>query len=400
MIQGIFASNQGIVGDRVGDFSSAILRINPTGTALMLALSSGMNSAGADDTMYHWFEDSHQSGRVAIAAGGTTTTITVADGSAYVPNQVLLVEETGEIVLVTAINGNDLTVVRGIAGTAVVSVTNVMHVQSIGNAHEEASGMPTAITQQGSPRTNYTQIFRNSWAVSGTAKAVKFRTGNKVAKNKMDCATYHAEDIERAILWGKKWITTRNGKPFRMMDGILTQIEQYGGIVESVTDGTTAGNYSLILFEDFIRRLFSKNVKGQPNERMAIGGDLWLAGLNQMTKLDSVYNISSGETVVGIKVNKIQTPFGTLTLMTHPLMNENPTWQRELYCLHPGAIRKRTLRPTHEEGYDADGKRIQAKDADEGVITTEMGIEVGAAQTMGILRNFQKPVASDPAQLP
>ena len=171
MIQGIFASNQGIVGDRAGDFASAILQINPTGTALMLALSSGMGKASAQDTIFHWFEDSHQPGRAATASGGTTTTVVVDDGSQYVPNQILLVEETGEIMMATAIVGNSLTVIRGMAGTTITSIDGTMHVQSIGNAHEEASPMPTAITQQGIPRFNFTQIFRYAWAISCTAKA-------------------------------------------------------------------------------------------------------------------------------------------------------------------------------------------------------------------------------------
>src|SRR3546814_19891228 len=58
-----------------------------------------------------------------------------------------------------------------------------------------ASDMPTAVTQQGHPRMNYTQIFRNGWAISGTAKAVKFLTGSKLAHNKKMCASYHAEDM-------------------------------------------------------------------------------------------------------------------------------------------------------------------------------------------------------------
>lgn len=400
MIQGIFASNQGIVGDRVGDFASAILQINPTGTSLMLALSSGMGKSGAGDTIFHWFEDSHQAGRTTTVSGGTTTTVVVGDGSMYVPNQVLLVEETGEIIMVTQIADNSLTVIRGLGGTTVTSINSSMHVQSIGNAHEEASAMPTAITQQGSPRMNYTQIFRNSWAISGTAKAVQVRTGNRLTHNKRMCALYHAEDMERAMIWGRKDVRTINGKPFRLTDGIQSQIEQYSGLVEDVTDGTTAGNYSALLFEDYIRRVFAKNVKGQPNERIAIGGDLWLAGLNQMAKLDGTYNISQGETKLGIMVTTIVTPFGQLKLMTHPLMNENPSWQGELMILHPGGIRRRMLRETNEEGYDANGKRIQAKDADEGVITTEFGVEVGAASTMGILRGFNKAVASDSDQLP
>lgn len=394
MIQGIFASNQGIVGDRVGDFSSAILRINPSGNSLMLAMSSGMATEAAADTVFNWFEDGHQSGRIGATGGGTTTTVPVTDGSVYVPNQVLMVEETGEHIFVESVSGNNLTVMRGMAGTTIVSISNGMNLQSIGNAHEEGSAIPEAVTQQGAPRLNFTQIFRNSWAVTGTAKAVKFKTGNKVAKNKADCALYHAEDIERAILWSRKMVGKRNGKPFRFTDGLIAQIENYGGIVESVTDGVTAGNYSQILFNDFIRRIFSKQIKGQPNERMVICGDIVLQVLNNMALLDSHYHISEGESVLGIMVTRIQTPFGKLTLMTHPLMNENPVWQHEMYVFHPGAIRKRVLRPTFQEGYDTNGNRIDGKDADQGLLTTELGIECGAAQTMGILRNFQKAVAS------
>ena len=394
MIPGIFASNQGIVGDRVGDFASAILQINPTGSALMLAMTSGMGKTGAKDTIFHWYEDVHQAGRANIASGTTTTTITVDDGSRYIPNQIALVEETGEYVLITGVAGNALTVVRGLGGTTVVSVTNVMHLQLIGNAHEEASDIPTAITQQGSARLNLTQIFRNSWAVSGTAKAVEFRTGGKVAKNRRDCALYHAEDMERSLIWGVKANMNVNGKPFRTTDGITTQIKQYGGVVEAANTGSVAGNYSQISFNDFIRRVFSKNIKGQPNERIAIGGDIVLAVLNDMTRLDGAYQVHAGETVLGIMVTKIQTPFGTLKLMTHPLMNENPTWQHELYVLHPGGIRRRMLRDTFEENYDKNGNRIDGIDADQGVMTTEFGVEVGAASTMGILTNVQKAVKS------
>jgi hypothetical protein len=101
MITGIYMSNQGVVGERAGDFASAVLQLAPTGTALFLAMTSGMGSAAATDTIYHWFEDSHQAGRTTVASGGTTNTVNVGDGGIYVPNQVLMVEETGEILLVT-----------------------------------------------------------------------------------------------------------------------------------------------------------------------------------------------------------------------------------------------------------------------------------------------------------
>lgn len=397
MIQGIFASNQGIVGDRVGDFSSAILVTQPSGTALFLAMTAGMGKEDAGDTVFHWYEDTHASGRSAVVSGGTTTTVVVADGSFYVPGTVLLVEETGEILFVTATNGDSLTVTRGLAGTGVVSVTSSHHVQNIGNAHEEAAGMPVAVAQQGNARLNYTQIFRNAWAISGTAKAVKYYTGSKVAKNKRDCATYHAEDMERALIWGRKHIGTLNGKQFRMTDGIKAQIEQYGGqVMDAASDigaGAVAGTLSYEDYDAFLMRLFSKNVKGQPNERLQIGGNGILSAINQMALVESQYNISGGENKYGIAIQKIQTPWGMISHMSHPLMNENPTWNKESYYLHPGGIKRRVLRDTFEEAYDKNGLRIQGKDADEGVITTELGVSAGGAASMGILRGVVRGVA-------
>lgn len=336
---------------------------------------------------------------MAVAANNVVTSITVADGSLYVAGQILLCMETGEQMIVTASNGNVLTVIRGSGGTTPTAMTTAMFVQAIGNAQSESSDMPTAVTQQGIARFNVTQIFRNSWAVSGTAKAINFRTGGKVAKNKRDCAMYHAEDIERSFLWARRDTRTLNNNPFRVTDGLISQLEQYGATVTTANSaapgaGAIAGQLSFNDFEDFMRIVFAKNVKGQPNERLCLGGDIALSQFNKMARLDGTYEVYKEETTYGIQVNTIVSQFGRLKILTHPLMNENPVWQKELYVIHPGAVIKRVLREPNEEGYDTNGQRIDAKDADQGVITSEMGVAIGAAQTMGIYRNISKAVKS------
>lgn len=397
-VQGIFSSNQGIVGDRVGDFASSVLQIYPTGTAQLLAMSSGMPKVGAGDTIFNWTEDSHISGRQATVSGSTTTTVVVADGSFYVPGTVLLVEETGEYLLVLASAGNSLTVTRGMGGTTVTSINGAMNVYAVGNAREEASAMPTAVTQQGHPRMNYTQIFRNGWAISGTATAIKFATGNKTAKNKADCGMYHAEDMEKAMLWGTKHLGTLNGKQFRMTDGVVTQIKQYGGVsataLSPVAGTPTAGYLSLADFTEFLRLVFKKQVKGQPNERIAFCGDTVISVLNRAVQLDTVYQITQTESKFGISIWTFVSPFGTLKLMTHPLMTESPFWAKQIYVLHPGGIKKRVLRDTFPDNYDSNGTRVAGIDAEQGALTTEMGVEVAAAATMGVYSNITTPVKS------
>lgn len=392
-IQGIFTSNQGIVGERAGDFASAILMTNPTGRAPLLGLTAGMGKESTQDTTFNWFEDAHEPGRQEVVSGGTTTSVVVTDGSFYTPNTILEVQDTGEHLFIASAVGNTLTVVRGFAGTSIVSLAGGEFVQKIGNAFEEASAMPVAVTQQGAPRFNFTQIFRDAWAISGTAKAVKYITGSKLAHNKQMCGVYHSESIERSFIWGKKSLTTLNGRQFRTTDGILTQIESFGGSVESANVGG-AGNLSRGALEDWIQDVFTYNVMGQPNERVAFSGNKALAEINKMAWLDGTYQFGTGETQLGVKITKVITPFGDLTMMTHAMMNENPTWTHEIYALHPGAIKKRVLRETFPEDLKGSASGTNGRDADEGVITSEMGIQVGAARTMGIMRNVQNAVAT------
>lgn len=143
----------------------------------------------------------------------------------------------------------------------------------------------------------------------------------------------------------------------RMTDGILTQIEQYGGDVRTANTGG-AGQISRGAFEDWIQSIFTYNVKGQPNERVAFCGNMALKVINRMAWLDGDYQFKAEETKLGIKITEFVTPFGTLKLMTHAMMNENPVWSKEVYALHPGAIKKRVLRDTFPENYDKHGNGV------------------------------------------
>lgn len=391
-IKGIFQSHQNVVGEKQNDFAGAVLSLFPTGQAQFMAISAGIPKESAQQVSFSWEEDAHISGRQACVSGALTATVVVADGSFYLPNQILMVQETGEYLFVENVVSNTLTVIRGFAGTTAVSITNAHNVQLIGNAFEEASTKPNAVHQQGAPRTNLVQIFRNAWSISGTAKAIKVTNGDRLARSKRQCAQYHSEDMERSFLWGRKSVSTRNGKQFRTTDGVLTQIEQYGGVVKTAATGGNAGELSMGDFEDFMRQIFQTNVKGQPNERISYAGDIALQQFGRMVRLDSTYDIAYNETEYGINIGTLITPFGKLKLMTHPMMSENPIWTKELYVLHPGGLKRRPLRETFNDDYDKSGARTNGVDADEGIMTTEGGIACGAAKTMGIYRNIAKGV--------
>jgi hypothetical protein len=391
-IRGVFASDAGIVGDPIGDFASSLLQEVPTGTAPLFALSSGMPSRAATDVVVNWFEENHLSGRTTTSgavASTTTTTIPVVDGSSYPPNVILLNENTGEYMFVTAVTmgvypAANLTVVRGFAGTTAVNVGSGDGLQRIGTAQEEGSAAPTAITNLGYPLFNFTQIFRNTWNVTGTAQAVNYHTGSQEAKTQRDAALFHGEDIERALMFGKRAIGVKNGQPFRTMNGLDAQI---------TTNVTPAGGTtSWTQLDAFLQTIFSRNIKGKPNERIAFTGNAGLSVINQIARLNSEVRLEPGATEFGINIHKWITPFGNISLMTHPLMTENPLWTKDLKIYHPGAIETRWLRKTHEDTYDRDGTRA-GYDADYGVFTSELSVEYHIQRTAGRLTGLTAGIA-------
>lgn len=395
-VRGVFASHSGIVGERVGDLASRVLMLGYTGTAPLLALSSGMPKESAGDTSYSWVEDAHISGNTTATAAALDSDVTfpVADTNIWTKNNIIMNQTTGEYMLVTAIgSATSVTVVRGIAGTTATAIGNGDVFQHVGTAYEEGGGKPDPVTQKGENRTNYVQIFKNGWAITGTAKAVKFHTGSQLAYNRSQALGYHVEDLERSFIFGRPGLMTVNNKQMRLSGGIAYQIETYGGLVESANAGG-AGQMNLVGIINFLRRIFDRNVKGLPNERISFTSSSVLELISRMVIADSTYNIQVSETAYGIKVAKLIGINGDLTLATHPLFTENSIWGKELHVYHPGLIKKRVLRDTWEETFGANSSNNNGVDAEEGFIGLETGWQTQAVETMGIMRNITTAVAS------
>lgn len=379
-VKGVFASDGGIVGEKSGDFSGGLLRHQPNGDAPLLALSAGMKSADARDVIITWFEENFNTGRVGVtnnAALTTSFTVSAADAQNITAGQFYLVESNGEYVYIDSISGTTVTVVRGFAGTTQAALdgsATTKYLQLIGNAFEEGSAKPTSIANLGYPVFNYTQIFRNPWDITGTAAAVDFRTGEKMSKNKQDAAMFHAQAIERSLWFGRKTVGIKGGKPFRTMQGIVPTI------ATNVSTQSTSVKYTDI--RTFLMNVFTYNVQGAPNERVAFCGQTVLGVLDTLALTWGEMKMEAGETSFGMRIRKWITPYGTITLMSHPLMNINPVWTKDLYVLHPAAIRTRWLRRTFEDNYDRPGTTAGV-DAMFGILTSELSMEVKAEKTMG-----------------
>lgn len=383
-VKGIFVSDAGGLNERTGDLNSTILYEERGGTVPLFALSAGMTQTTANNAVVSWEEEGIMSSRCVITnvPNPVGNIIVVHDASWLHENHILMVEQTGEYLIILGVSGNTLTVQRGVGGTGVtpinISESTETGIQLIGTAFEEASERPTAIATSPYPRSNVCQIFRNSWDISGTAQATTYRHGSREAKNKATAALLHAEDIERTLIWGKRHIGVINNKPYRQMDGILAQIRT------NIFAGP-AGGLTRRVLDDYVERLFSRNIKGQPNERITFGGNAAVRALNEIAWRYGSYNISEKTNSFGMNIKNYMTPFGDLTLMVHPLMNENPIWSHQLYSFHPASLEIAWLRKTFHQDGDDKGKASDLRDATSGVYTSELTVKLKLESTAAVL---------------
>jgi len=390
-VRGLFASYSSLVGDRQGnDFAGRILMNGYGGTAPMLALSSGMPKESVRNTEFSWVEDAHISGSTLATAGiaSGVTALVVADANIWIPNSIILNQVTGEQMYITAISGNTCTIVRGFAGTLAAAITTSQALQLISTAFGEATEGAAAVTQVGESRTNYIQIFKRAFEVSNTAKAVEYQTGAKLAESKQNAMTYMMEDIERAFMFGRPSVSVISNKQVRTSGGIRYNIETYGGKVVSAADNSVAGRLNLDTINDFIRSIFDRNIKGFPNERLTFCGSAVLQLIQKMVADIGEYSITQNESAYGLKVTKLTTFNGDLTMLTHPMFVENPLWNRELWAMHPAGIKRKVLRD-FSVIHQTSQYQNNALDSEKGHLLQEMGFEVKGVKTMGIISNIQ-----------
>jgi len=368
---------------REGDWRKGILLLYPSATAKnpLTAITSMLGSQATVDPEYNWWERSFQTQRMALSANVTLagTTLTVASGARQLKaGHVLTIEQTGEIVFVTADPATDtaISVTRAFAGTAAATVTFNgagvnPNVRVIGSAYEEGSTAPTGINYDPTKKYNYTQIFRNTLEMTRTASKTRLRTGDQVKEAKRECLELHSTEMEKAFIWGGRSETTFNGKPLRTTGGIVSNIPVANVQAASATTDMED-------LESYMERIF----RFGSSEKIAFCGNRALLIINQIVRKNSTYNIQSGIKEYGMAVSRLTCPFGELVMFTHALFNQLSGgttggtayngWESNLLVLDQTNLKYRYITDTTYE------KKLEANGMDgmKSGYLTESGLEI------------------------
>jgi hypothetical protein len=328
------------------------------------------------------------------AAGDTTFTVDVyAD---IIIGDMLLNERSGEIMMVTATpSTTSVTVQRAVGTIAAAAILDNDDLRTVGNAFEEGSVRPSAVSIQATRYENNTQIFRNSWAVTKTAAAIPQIAGSgHVSESKQDCAALHAMAMEKALFFGQKFMGTRNGQPFHTMEGIVPRVQATApGNVVTLGSTTNWTQFEAAL-DPTLQTV--TDPKGGNIRTMFVGGTARRV-MHNIARLNSSYQVTTAETSWGMQIDTIRTPRGVFEIVEHPLFNaygSASAWAKMAVICDLNAFSLAYLRKTSDAAYNASGALVDnGVDAEGGTLTTEVTNTIKNPAAFGLIYNFTAAAA-------
>ena len=217
------------------DMHKEILLLEPDAAPLTVftkQIQGGGRRNRAQDPLFSWHNDELESRFDAVNNGAgyadNATSIVVDTGTLFAEEDLVKVPRTGEVISVTSISTNTLTVERGIGASTAAALVDNDPLLIIGTAAQEGDTSQAARSEDPTKVDNYTQIFKTSVEESGSMLSSANESSPhdwRHQQNKQGIE--HKKDIEEAFLFGSPGTRTgADGKPRRSTGGLLHYASQ------------------------------------------------------------------------------------------------------------------------------------------------------------------------------
>lgn len=241
------------------DVSDIISLVSPYETPLLDLL--GQAHKPARSTVHEWIEDTllpntDLINQTTFSPGpASATAITVDNGSRFRPGDQVRPNNGPEVMLVTAVSGNVLTVTRGYGGTTAIALADNTKLTILGNAALEGDDKPAARFTNRVRKANFTQIFTASVEVSGTQQAASaIGVRDEVDYQKQERLRELLRDLEHCVINGVAPSTSPEGSATvrRTMRGIARHITTHNYSPGDGVIPSGQGTNNDLLTEDII----------------------------------------------------------------------------------------------------------------------------------------------------
>jgi hypothetical protein len=237
---------------------------------------------------------------------GTGTSVIVDNGAYFNVGDVVKVPRTAELMRVTAISTNTLTVTRAFGSTTVAALADNDDLTIIAGAFAEGSTAANALTHQEIAKYNYTEIFKHAASQSKTQQWQGNYTGDSRKNERTKIARKHKEALERTFLFGERSRDASDtGAPINSTGGILYWATANGvAVTGALTEST---------LETFLEGVFSHTSGGMQRT--------FFAGARVISVMDQIsagrLNTTPGEEVYGVRCKTWATAHGDLMIVKH-----------------------------------------------------------------------------------
>lgn len=374
---------------RVVDMRSRLYKLEPDAAPFTVLLTNIKDKRRAVNSSFSWGNVSPESrfGVTTQSRLSTDTTVTVDDGTQYAAEYLVSVPRTGEVISVSSISTNTLTIERGVGGSTAAAMNNGEQFYILGVAATEGDYSKPPRTVTPTQVTNKTEIFKRSVEASGTelSSSDMFDEHEWVRMQK-EQGVEHRKDIELAFILGKpeertSLSATSSGKR-RLTGGLLNYLtlnNQAGG--GTLTTATLRTWYrSLFRYGSNKRTIFASAV-------VLSAVDSFVESKLQLRPSDETYNVSMAQMV---------TSSGVVNFVKHPLLEGTTLsgyaiaidWADDALAFRylngegPGPSRDTRLME-NVQANDLDGRRDQ--------YLTEAGLQAGKPGVHGVLTGVTGP---------
>jgi hypothetical protein len=375
-VQGTRNTGNILSNKMVIDMSEDIALLEPNETPFMSFVNiTKKKTEVARSYKVEWMEDDIGArwDAVNLPAGylSTDTAIVVDNGDYFTARDIVKVPRTGEVLSVTSVAANTLTVVRAYGTTTAAALVDNDPLVIIGNANEEGSTTRALKSTLEQPKFNYTQIWKTPFGVTNTQNAVKMYGGKDISYQQMKKATEHKIDMARSMYFGELKQDTTGSGPRRTTKGMLSFLtknnyDAAGALTQSEFDN----NVSEVVF------------KHGSKEKILLCSARLLSVINGWAQQKLVVNQEAADKY-GLAIFEYITPFGKYHLMNDSRILEGAVYGGYGIVLDPANVKYRPL-----EGRDTKLEtNIQANDADErkDQYITEAALEVRLPDTHAVL---------------